>query len=291
MSRIVIQKSALDSLNFLNAETIEKARKGEAVGGEYIHREEIAERTTTDSKGNKRVTRYKYYYVDDMLKDSEDTILDKIMKFFYKKYPENKKKIEESYSKENIQKDYGADRKSYYQHVMEYLAHRAFWDKKFSKKEIREKYKKPIINEIAEKVDDEELEAPEEKVPVIEKKEPKEKKEKKWKPNNSLMRKIWAMNTGKTIEKEEKQQIQAKEKLNELEEHNNRSNAMLGNDNARKNGLNNSENNNEITELLHTNRTKENRKEIDKKIENIFNDVMNKLPEEKKEVIRNACSV
>lgn len=491
MSRIVIQKSALETMKFLNAETIEKSKKGEMRGGEYIHREEIAEKTTTDSKGNKRVTRYRYYYVDDMLKDSADTILDKIMKFFYKKYPENKKKIEESYKKENIEKDYGADKKSYYQHIMEYLSHRALWDKKFSKKEIREKYKKPIINEIAENIYDEEIDVPEEKKPVIEKKPPEEKKEKKWKPNTSLMRKIWSMNTGKTVEKEEKQQIEAQKKLNqvntidideaaiekeadetqratlntqllidgyykrhnantteekivvlkklknslksnekhqaeriealrnytawndsgvgffngeiinkknvdemiaeydrtggkstfneiqdkyiadeiqklknELEEHNNRSNAMLGNDNAKKYGLSDKvydkyvsdvhefikkqnvpnavlsfeelqqnyastsaerlllnnlddlakkanvsiseiiadmtsdygnkkvevKSDNLITELLNTTRTNENRKDVDKKVKELFKDVMNKLPADKKQVIMNACS-
>lgn len=234
MSRLVIQKAAIDSFNFLNSDIIEKSKKGEMKGGEYIHREEIAERVSTDKKGNKRVTRYRYYYVDDMLKDSADIILDKIVSFFYKKFPEKKKAIKDSYIKQNINKDYNVDEKTYFQHVMEYLSHKTFWDKKFSNPKEREKYKKPIKKEIDDVID-EENDAPVDEIPEI--KEKNETTKKKWKPNNSLMRKIWSLNTGKIIEKQEKQAEQAKEKLQQIEAHKNRSNAMLGNQNAKKDGI------------------------------------------------------
>lgn len=235
MKKIVVNKSILNSLSFLNAETIEKAKKGEQLGGEYLYREEIAEKVTTDKDGHKKTTRYKYYYVDDMLQESETKLLDRIINFFYKKFPENKEKIESSYEKQNIKNDYGVDKKTYYQHIMEYLSHRSFWDKKFADKALRKKHEKPV----KEDSEDPEIEKPVNKVPKVEKNDVKDNKEKKWIPNNSLMRKIWSMNTGKEIEKKEKQQIEAQKKIQESEQekHNNRSNAMLGNDNAKKDGI------------------------------------------------------
>lgn len=181
---------------------IEKARKGEQVGGEYIYRENIEEKTTV-SGGKQTVRRYRYYYVTDLLKDSAEKILKNIGNFFFKGKPEEIKKIENAYDKENIEKDYGADKKTWYQHVMEYFSHRSIWDKRFSRKETADKFKKPIKQKVAEKIDNPEMETPVEKVPEV--KTSADKKEKaKWKANPSLMRKVWSLYSGKEATKNEK---------------------------------------------------------------------------------------
>lgn len=191
---------------------IEKARKGEQVGGEYIYRENIEEKTTV-SGGKQTVRRYRYYYVTDLLKDSAEKILKNIGNFFFKGKPEEIKKIENAYDKENIEKDYGADKKTWYQHVMEYFSHRSIWDKRFSKKETAEKFKKPIKQKVVEKIDNPEMETPVEKVPEV--KTSADKKEKaKWKANPSLMRKVWSLYSGKEATKNEKAEKVVEEVIN-----------------------------------------------------------------------------
>lgn len=190
---------------------IEKARKGEQIGGDYIYRENITEKVTTGKDGNQVTRRYKYYYVSDLLKDSAEKILKNIGEFFFKGKPEEVKNIEKAYDKENIQEDYGVDKKTWYQHVMEYFSHRDIWDKRFAKKENAEKFKKPIKQKVAEKVDDPTMETPVEKEPIIKTSIETKKDKPKWKANPSLMRKIWSLYTGKDIAKEEKAEEKVKE--------------------------------------------------------------------------------
>lgn len=193
---------------------IEKAKKGEQVGGDYIYRENITEKVTTGKDGKETTRRYKYYYISDLLKDSADKILKNIGNFFFKGKPEEVKRLEKAYESENIEKDYGADKKTWYQHVMEYFSHRTIWDKRFEKKENQEKFKKPIKQKVAEKIDNPDMETPVEKQPEI--KTSIEKKDKpKWKANPSLMRKIWSLYTGKDIAKGEKADKTVKEVINE----------------------------------------------------------------------------
>lgn len=211
--KIGFNPNELKGISFFDS-YIEKAKKGEQVGGDYIYRENITEKTSTGKNGNQVTRRYKYYYITDLLKDSADKILKNIGNFFFKGKPEEVKKIENAYEKENIEKDYGADRKTWYQHVMEYFSHRDIWDKRFAKKENAEKFKKPIKQKVAEKVDNPDMETPVETTPKI--KTSVEKKDKpKWKANPSLMRKVWSLYTGKDAAKEEKADEKVKEVVNE----------------------------------------------------------------------------
>ena len=184
---------------------IEKSRRGEQKGGKYLWREEIAEKVRS-SKGKQTIQRYKYYYLEDFLRDSADTILNNIGKFFFKgKEEKETKKIKNAYSKEDIQKNYGADEKTWMQHVFEYFRKKDKWDKRFSDKAVAEKFKKPIKQKVAEKINTLEY-ADEEKTSVkIVKKETKKKDNTTWKPNPSLMRKVWSLYTGKEEKKEEKE--------------------------------------------------------------------------------------
>ena len=200
MSKLYFNANELKGISFFD-NYIEKAKKGEQVGGSYIYRENITEKTRTNNKGQKVVTRYRYYYIKDFLKDTADKILKNIGEFFFKGNPEEVKKIEAAYTKQNIEHDYGADKKTWYQHVMEYFSHRNIWDKRFANKDNQEKFKKPIKQKVAEKINNPDMETPVEKVPEI---KTSVEKEKKWKANPSLMRKIWSMYTGKDIAKDEK---------------------------------------------------------------------------------------
>ena len=53
-------------------------------------------------------------------------------------------RIDEDYSKHNISKDYGADKQTFAAHVLEYFTHKMKRDSLFSKKDKRDKYKKPV---------------------------------------------------------------------------------------------------------------------------------------------------
>ena len=191
---------------------IEKSRRGEQKGGKYLWREEIAEKVRT-SKGKQTIQRYKYYYLEDFLRDSADAILNNIGKFFFKgKEATETKKIKNAYSKEDIQKNYGADEKTWMQHVFEYFRKKDKWDKRFSDKAVAEKFKKPIKQKVAEKINTLEFDDAKESIKIV-KKELKKKENKTWKPNPSLMRKVWSMYTGKEEKQEEKQKEIVKEIL------------------------------------------------------------------------------
>lgn len=200
MKKIIVDTSELKHTSFYE-KFIEKAQKGEQVGGSYIYRENVPEKIRTKG-GQTIVTRYKYYYITDMLKDSADKLLKNIQKFFFKGKEEEVKKIDEAYTKENIKKDYGADKKTWFQHCMEYFSHKSIWDKRFADKEKAKKFEKPIKQEVAEKISTEGMETTAEKPAKIVK---TEKKEKLWKPNPSLMRKVWSLYAGKEQKQEEKQ--------------------------------------------------------------------------------------
>ena len=194
MAKIIVNLNELKETSFYR-NYIEKAKKGEMVGGKYMYREEVPEKVKT-SKGKTTVIRYKYYYLTDMLKDSAEKLLENIGKFFFKGNEKEVKKIENSYKTQNIEKDYGADKKTWYQHCMEYLSHKAKWDKRFSNKDNAEKFKTPIKQKVAEKVDIPGMETAAEETPEIKTTIETEKKEATWKPNPSLMRKVWSLYNG-----------------------------------------------------------------------------------------------
>jgi hypothetical protein len=97
-------------------------------------------------------------------------------------------KIDRDYEKHNIQKTYGADKKTFAAHILEYLSNRLKWNTIFSKKGNREKYTKPVkqkdITAAAGNVKHD--------TPASKDKTPAPPKEK---PalivNRSLMRKVW----------------------------------------------------------------------------------------------------
>lgn len=54
------------------------------------------------------------------------------------------KKIDDNYAKHDIKKDFGADKQTFAAHVLEYFTNKIKWDNLFSKKETRDKYKEPV---------------------------------------------------------------------------------------------------------------------------------------------------
>ena len=131
-----------------------------------------------------------------------------------------KKKIDETYTSD-IKEKYGASKTTWAAHVLEYFTNKVKWDNLFSRKEKRDKYKKPVTQKAVEA---------KAAAIVSEKKEtPKAKSGDKMIINRSLMRKVWATFSveGQRIDEAE----------SDAEKHDNRSNAMKGNQNAKKNGV------------------------------------------------------
>lgn len=189
MTKIVVRKSELSGISFFNAETIEKARKGEqASSHKYIWRKPKA-------NGG-----YDYIYEEDQVK--------KPFEMLAKWFSLTKEKIISIYTKNNIKKDFGATENVFAAHVLEYITHKTKWDMKFADKGQQQKYHKKVTMEQMEKVektgltDNTEVEKPE-------KKESCSKGKKLFTPNPYLMRKIWGIYTGKDLEKDKKIQDKA----------------------------------------------------------------------------------
>ena len=183
--------------NILNV--IEKALRGsQRDKHKYIFRREVAEKTS-----GKSVRRYEYVYEEDRKLHP----LEMLKKFF----GISQKEVDTDYEKGNIQKDFGADKPTFAQHLLEYFCHRSIWDKRFAKKDNQDKFKKPVkmqtFKETASTVskDMETPEAESEQPELFSAKEIKPQGEKAWKANPYLMRKIWGMYTGKTVEQQKKQ--------------------------------------------------------------------------------------
>ena len=116
--------------DFLNA--IEKALRGsQRDNHKYIFRREVAEKTS-----GKSVRRYEYVYEEDRKLHP----LEMLKKFF----GISQKEVDADYEKGNIQKDFGADKPTFAQHLLEYFCHRSIWDKRFAKKDNQDKFKKPV---------------------------------------------------------------------------------------------------------------------------------------------------
>lgn len=113
-----------------------------------------------------------------------------------------KKKIDDDYANANIKEDYGADRQTFAAHVLEYFTNKVKWDSIFSKKETRDKYKKPVTQRAVEA-----------KAAAVagEKKAPKAESGDKMTVNRSLMRKVWG------IYSVEGQRVEAAESDNALQ--------------------------------------------------------------------------
>ena len=108
-----------------------------------------------------------------------------------------KEKIVADFDKENVSKDYDCDKQTFAAHILEYFTHKAKWDSLFSKKVVRDKAKKPVKNTSENKV---------KSTGTAKKTGAKKKAESdKFKPNLSLMRKVWTLYnpTGKSIAAQE----------------------------------------------------------------------------------------
>lgn len=116
-----------------------------------------------------------------------------------------RKKIDADYESGNIKKDFGADKKTFAAHALEYFTNKVKWDNLFAKKEAREKYKKPVMQKdvtarlSAEKVKN--LQAQK----TAGAKQGELRQSEAMPVNRSLMRKIWSMYSadGKRIEAQE----------------------------------------------------------------------------------------
>lgn len=191
------------------AEILKSALGSQKGDHDYIYRVTIAEKHS-----GKSVRRYKYLYAWEQIKKP----FEKLAEFF----GINEKQVDEMYAKENIQKDFNADKKTFAQHLVEYFSHRDQWDKRFAPKENQQKFNKPVkMATFKENADvlskDMETPAPENDEPSLfsdkELKKLGAKDKGEWKANPYLMRRIWGMYTGKTVQQQEKQAQTAEKKV------------------------------------------------------------------------------
>ncbi|MCL2174464.1 MAG: SNF2-related protein [Treponema sp.] len=101
------------------------------------------------------------------------------------------KVIDDTYSKNNIQKDYGADKKTFMAHVLEYLSNKLKWDNFFGNKENSEIHKTPRKSPPTD--------SGKGKKPVD---KTAKKNDNKITVNRSLMRKIWGIYNGQEANNE-----------------------------------------------------------------------------------------
>lgn len=141
----------------------------------------------------------------------------------------SEKRVSDDYEKNDIKKDYGVDKKTFAAHVLEFFTNKDKWNSLFRNKADRDKNKKPVTQKKVEEAYKERTAQSGEKT---------KEKEPKRIVNRSLMRKVWEIYSpeAKQILQAEKD-AKAIEKESEAEAHENRSNAMLGNQNAKKNGV------------------------------------------------------
>ena len=139
----------------------------------------------------------------------------------------SEKRISTDYEQNDIKKDYGVDKKTFAAHVLEFFTNKDKWNTLFRNKADRDKNKKPVTQKKVEQAFKERASQNGEKV-----KEPKRI------INRSLMRKVWEIYSpeAKQILQAEKDAPKVAERESEIEAHENRSNAMLENQNAKKNG-------------------------------------------------------
>lgn len=191
------------------AEILKSALGSQKGDHDYIYRVPIAEKHS-----GKSVRRYKYLYAWEQIKKP----FEKLAEFF----GINEKQVDEMYAKENIQKDFNADKKTFAQHLVEYFSHRKQWDDRFAPKDNQQKFNKPVkMTTFKENADvlskDMETPAPENDEPSLfsdkELKKLGAKDKGGWKANPYLMRRIWGMFTGKTIQQQEKQEQAAEKKV------------------------------------------------------------------------------
>lgn len=209
MSRIIytVDKSVLSSFTFFKPnQIIEKAAKGsQKAEHEYKYR-------YPNAKGG---WNYVYDNESEKIKELFSNPLEKLSTIFKLA----KEKVHTLYVNHGIKASYNATEKDFAKHILEYKLNKERWDKRFEKLEANQKHKSPVkLNggKTTQRIQKEVKE-----VTGQDKKESGE-----FKPNASLMRKVWAIfNKEKAAESDRKAESEA---------HENRSQAMLGNDNAKK---------------------------------------------------------
>jgi len=120
-----IRKSLTDNIEDAGSEigdTMLALRK--AMGHKYLRR----------WRNPKKPKEYCYLYAKDFRRPEK-----KLESLFGLK----EKSIDNVFEKNNIQQEYGADKKTFAAHILEYLSNREKWDKVFSSNANKEKYKKP----------------------------------------------------------------------------------------------------------------------------------------------------
>ena len=158
--------------------------------------------------------------------------------------------VQNIFNREKISTNYGVDLNSFACHVLEYKANKAKWDKRFSKLKESIQNRKPQKEVAPETSTKEKGICKEQKDEVTNTAEKTNTRDEIFKPNVSLMRKIWsfynpvaarysdsmAIKIAQQQKLEEpKKQEAPKDKAEENQEaHDNRSRAMLGNQNAKK---------------------------------------------------------
>lgn len=182
--------------SFAAVDVMEKSRKGQRKADhKYI-------RVFTGSDGKDR-----YLYPKDLLNPFKA-----LLSFFNI----GEKKIDDTYQKENIERSYGVDKKTFGMHVLEYLTNRKKWDGIFSRKEEREKHKKPVAQEVIEKKAAEKKTAEKNTTesPAVQADRKPEKKV--LAINRSLMRKIYSIYNPVPEDRKESEIKPAAEKINEF---------------------------------------------------------------------------
>lgn len=139
-----------------------------------------------------------------------------------------KQKMTDDFERSGIRKDFDCDKSTFAAHVLEYFTNKIKWDSLFSKKDTQEKHRKPVKC-TAENKAARTAKAPKAAGGAATGGKTAENARNRFKPNVSLMRRIWTLYNpaGKRVAAAE----------SEAEKHENRSRAMMGNRNAKKDGV------------------------------------------------------
>lgn len=199
MSRIIytVDKSVLSSFTFFKPnQIIEKAAKGsQKAEHEYKYR-------YPNAKGG---WNYVYDNESEKIKELFSNPLEKLSTIFKLA----KEKVHTLYVNHGIKASYNATEKDFAKHILEYKLNKERWDKRFEKLETNQKHKNPVkLNggKTTQRIQKEVKE-----VTGQDKKEPGE-----FKPNASLMRKVWAIfNKEKAAESDRKAESENQKKVKE----------------------------------------------------------------------------
>jgi hypothetical protein len=175
--KLVIKTTAMTRLLDVlqnNNKNLAEALLQKAAGHKYIYRRPAKR----PAKGRK----WDYVYPEDLLHP---------IKTIKKLWGIDENRFNDDYKKNNIKKDFGADKKTFAAHILEYFTNKMKWDLFFSKKENRKKTEKPVRMKAAARVSTEKLgDASGGQAELAFEKRPK-KADNESTLNRSLMRKVY----------------------------------------------------------------------------------------------------